>query len=219
MGFAAFDRASQADPAHRAGLAVCLGELQVGRQVRELQLRVLAAARQRVVQCRRLRGQQDQRAGHDLLPPGDRRGGVVADRAYPAGIRTVAATGDPVGAHDVRVARIDGQRLLPPVGRSARALGPVDLFHERSPYGLGLAASAAVIDVGQVCEPKVTKARHSGVARKWTLPVESSAAAGARKCRPIRARRARLQAEMLGKLGAANRTEAVARARELDLIG
>jgi hypothetical protein len=49
--------------------------------------------------------------------------------------------------------------------------------------------------------------------------VESSAAAGARKCRPIRARRARLQAEMLGKLGAANRTEAVARARELDLIG
>jgi hypothetical protein len=36
--------------------------------------------------------------------------------------------GDPAGVHDVRVARVDGQRLLPPAGRSAMAFGLLDLF-------------------------------------------------------------------------------------------
>jgi hypothetical protein len=49
---------------------------------------------------------------------------------------------------------------------------------------IGLAANADVIDAGQVGEPKVTKARHAGVTRKWLCRVESSAAARARKCHP-----------------------------------
>jgi hypothetical protein len=133
--FVAFDRAGQADPAYRAGLAVCLGVFQVGRQVREPQLRVLAAAWQRIIQCRCLRGQQDQGAGHDLLPARVRRGGVVAAGPLPVGTGTAAAAGDPVGVHDVRVARVGGQRLLPSAGRSAMALGPLDLFHVRPLYG------------------------------------------------------------------------------------
>jgi hypothetical protein len=133
VGFVSFDRAGQAGPAHRAGLAVFLGELKVGRLVREPQLRVLAVARQRVLQCLCPGHQQDQGAGHDLLPPGDRRGGVVAAGPHPAGTRT-AATGDPVGVHDIRVARVQGQRLVPPAGRPAMALGPLDLFHARPPY-------------------------------------------------------------------------------------
>ena len=87
--FTSFGRASEADPPHRAGLAVCLGELQVGRQVREPQLRILASAGQRLIQCRCLRRQQDQGAGHELLPP---------------------------------------------AGRSAVALGLLDLFHVRPPF-------------------------------------------------------------------------------------
>jgi hypothetical protein len=134
VGFVSLDCAGQAGRAHRAGPAVCLGELQVGRHVREPQLRVLAVARQRVIQCRCLHSQQDQGAGHDLLPPGDRRGGVVAAGPHPAGTRTAAATGDPVGVHDVRVARVDGQRLLPAAGRSAMAPGPLDLFHVRPSF-------------------------------------------------------------------------------------
>ncbi len=55
---------------------------------------------------------------------------------------------------------------------------------------MGLAASADVIDAGQVCEPKVTKTGMRGVARKWTFRVESSAATMARQCRRIRARSA-----------------------------
>jgi hypothetical protein len=133
VGFASFDRAGQAGPAHRAGLAVFLGELQVGRLVREPQLRVLAVARRRVIQCLCPRHQQDQGAGHDLLPSGDRRGGVVAAGPHPAGTRT-AATRDPVGVHDVRVTRVEGQRFLPPAGRSAIGLGPLDLFHVTPPF-------------------------------------------------------------------------------------
>jgi hypothetical protein len=49
LGFVSFDCAGQADPAHRAELAVFFGELQVGRLVREPQLLVLAVARQRVI--------------------------------------------------------------------------------------------------------------------------------------------------------------------------
>jgi hypothetical protein len=46
-----------------------------------------------------------------------------------------AAKGDPVGVHDVRIARVDGQRLLPPGGRSAVALGFLRLLHVRPPFG------------------------------------------------------------------------------------
>jgi hypothetical protein len=77
-----------------------------------------------------------------------------------------------MGVHDVRVARIDGRRLLPPVVRSALALGPLDLFHVIPPSD-GTAGGADVIDAGQVCEPKVTKARvagrHPKVAARWNL--------------------------------------------------
>ncbi len=66
---------------------------------------------------------------------------------------------------------------------------------------MGLAASADVIDAGQVCEPKVTKTGMRGVARKWTFRVESSAATMARQCRRIRARRARLLAGIPGRVG------------------
>ena len=183
VGFASLDRAGQADPAHRAGLAVCLGEMQVARQVREPQLRVLVVARQRIIQCLCLGSQQDQGAAHDLLPPGDRRGGVVAAGPHPAGTRTAAAAGDPVGVHDVRVARVDGWLLVPPVGRSALAPGSLDLFHVGASLQVGLAAGADVIGVGQVCKPKVLKARHAGRHSKVDNQVESSAAAWARKCR------------------------------------
>ena len=107
---------------------------QVGRQVREPQLRVLAAAWQRIIQCRCLRGQQDQGAGHDLLPARVRRGGVAAG-PLPVGTGTAAAAGDPVGVHDVRVARVGGQRLLPSAGRSAMALGLLDLPPDRRTGG------------------------------------------------------------------------------------
>src|ERR1700683_1641900 len=59
-------------------------------------------------------------------------------------------------------------------------------------YGLleiGLAANADVIDVGQVCEPKVTKVRPAWRHPKVDMRVESSAAARARKCHPDRSRR------------------------------
>jgi hypothetical protein len=89
-----------------------------------------------------------------------------------AGTRTAAATGDPVGVHDVRIAGIDGQRLWPPAGRSAMALGLLSLFHV-SPPSDRTADSADVIGAGQVCEPKVTKARlagrHPKVAARWNL--------------------------------------------------
>jgi hypothetical protein len=55
--------------------------------------------------------------------------------------------GDPVGVNDVRVARVGRQRLLPSAGRSAMALGLLHLFHERSPFLIGLAGGANVIDV------------------------------------------------------------------------
>src|SRR5215469_16573757 len=45
-----------------------------------------------------------------------------------------AAKGDPVGVHDVRIARVDGQRLLPPAGRSAVAPGLLRLLHVRPPF-------------------------------------------------------------------------------------
>ena len=80
-----------------------------------------------------------------------------------------------MGVHDVRVARIagiDGQRLLPPAVRSALALGPLDLLHVIPPSD-GMAGGADVIDAGQVCEPKVTRARvagrHPKVAARWNL--------------------------------------------------
>ena len=69
VGFVPFDRAGEADAAYRAGLAVCLGELQLSWQAREPQLRVLTAARQQLIQCSCLRRQQDQRAGHDRYRP------------------------------------------------------------------------------------------------------------------------------------------------------
>jgi hypothetical protein len=121
---------------------------------------------------------------------------VVAAGPHSAGTRTAAATGDPVGVHNVRIARIDGQRLLPPVGRSAMALGPLDLFHVNPPSDR-TADSADVIDAGQVCEPKVTRARLAGRHPKVAMPVESSAAVGTE----MPSHTARLRAEKTGQGG------------------
>jgi len=60
VGFVSLDRAGEADAAYWAELAVCLSETQLSWQVREPQLRVLAAARQQLIQCLCLRRQQDQ---------------------------------------------------------------------------------------------------------------------------------------------------------------
>jgi len=46
-----------------------------------------------------------------------------------ASARMAAAKGDPVGVHDVRVARVGGQRLLPPASRSVVAPGLLRLLH------------------------------------------------------------------------------------------
>jgi hypothetical protein len=115
-----------------------------------------------------------------------RRGGVVTAGPHSAGTGTAAAPGDPVGVHDVRIARIDGQRLLLPVGRSAMALGPLDLFHVNPPSDR-TAGGADVIDADQVCEPKVTKARLAGRHPKVATQVESSAAVRARDAVAFRA--------------------------------
>ena len=77
--FAALDRACQARSAQRAGPAVRLGQLEVGRELGEPQLRVLALAGQRAIYCPRLPGEQGHHIiGHDVLP-------IVAVRDRPSG--------------------------------------------------------------------------------------------------------------------------------------
>jgi hypothetical protein len=85
VGFASFDRAGQAAQAHRAGLAICLGELQFGRQAREPQLRILAVAGQRVIQCLRLRGSRTMELAMACYRPElGAAGSWRPDRAWPA---------------------------------------------------------------------------------------------------------------------------------------
>jgi len=131
VGFAAFDRSGQARSAQRAGPAMRPGQLQVGWQAGEPQLRVLALARQQPVQCLRLAGEHGHGGdGHDLLPVAVGRPG--ADRPgwpRPAGPGTGRMAGGLMGAHDVGIARVVWQRRLPPAFRPVTALGDADLPH------------------------------------------------------------------------------------------
>lgn len=60
MRFSALDRTGQVGSAQRARPAVRLGQLQVGRLIREPQLRVLALTRQWAIDGLRLPGEQGQ---------------------------------------------------------------------------------------------------------------------------------------------------------------
>jgi hypothetical protein len=131
VGFAAFDRSGQAGRAERARLAMRPGQVEVGWQAGEPQLRVLALAWQRPVQCPRLAGEPGHRGdGHGTLPAaGDRLGAGMPGWAHLAGRGTSLTAGGLMGTHDIRIARVARQRLLPPAARPVTVLGGTDLPH------------------------------------------------------------------------------------------
>jgi hypothetical protein len=186
---AALSRARQARSAQRAGPAVRLGQLEVGRELGEPQLRALALAGQRAIYCPRLPGEQGHRIiGHDVLPVVAVRRGAGA----PAGLGSARSgatvlAGGPMGADDVGVARVKRQRRLPPAGRPEMTFGDTDLLHLRISFlsGCERGDRRAVLWVGRRCPPLDT---HAGPAVR-NVPVPSRARRPPARPRPPLRRR------------------------------
>ena len=95
-GLPAFDRAGEAESADGTGPAVRLGQLQVGRQLREPQLRVLALAWQQPAYCQGLFGLTGEGAkGHGVILAAGARvaGAYVRPRWLGAAVLRTAGDG------------------------------------------------------------------------------------------------------------------------------